>query len=262
MPSASFVDFAELKSRLPIERVCRELLGVEDFSSSGAKQLIGSCPACHVRAFKITPAINLANCFRAGCSAHGDIIKLVARVRGYEGESAYPKAAQEIHDHFFGTSAAASPEHAAPTGSSNAGLATVHATLKPEHELVQALGISKETCEHFGAGYKPSGLLAGRLAIPIHDLEGTLVAYCGYALKGEEDALAFPKDFPKERYILNAHRIESGVVTVTRDPLKVLTAFEAGDENVVAIFGDYRLDTMQQLVAFMVESGVEAIEPF
>ncbi len=34
---------------------------------------------------------------------------------------------------------------------------------------------------------KVNGRLAGRLAIPIHDAEGTLIGYAGRALNGQQD---------------------------------------------------------------------------
>lgn len=47
--------------------------------------------------------------------------------------------------------------------------------LEPEHELIQALGISRETCEHFGAGYATRGAMKGRLVVPLHRADGAFV---------------------------------------------------------------------------------------
>ena len=48
--------------------------------------------------------------------------------------------------------------------------------LEPDHDLVQAAGLDAETARAFGAGYAPKGIMRGRLAIPIHDWQGTLIA--------------------------------------------------------------------------------------
>ena len=58
--------------------------------------------------------------------------------------------------------------------------------LNPSHVTLEALGLSEDTCSHFGAGYAPKGILRGRLAIPIHDPSGELIAYCGRAVKDDQ----------------------------------------------------------------------------
>ena len=50
-------------------------------------------------------------------------------------------------------------------------------------------GLTEETCQAFGAGYAPKGIMRGRLAIPIHDWGGALVAYCGRAVEDESPTL-------------------------------------------------------------------------
>ena len=100
---------------------------------------------------------------------------------------------------------------------------------------LERLGLDPETLEHFEAGYAPKGILRGRLAIPIHDLAGELVAYCGRAVKdGQKPLLTFPKGFDPSRYVFNLHRMEEGELYCSLDPLDVLLAFQNGVENAIA----------------------------
>ena len=101
--------------------------------------------------------------------------------------------------------------------------------LEASHEALAGLGVEASTFEAFGAGYAPKGILRGRLAIPIHDRTGTLLAYCGRALKGESPLLTFPSNFTASKHLFNLHRIERGdIAYVVNDPLDVLKATENG----------------------------------
>ncbi len=75
-----FVDFAELKEKVPIEDVL-PMLGIAGAGNSA--QWRGPCPACESggdRALVVTPAKKAYYCFatRKG----GDVIALVAHVKG------------------------------------------------------------------------------------------------------------------------------------------------------------------------------------
>jgi hypothetical protein len=133
--------------------------------------------------------------------------------------------------------------------------------LQPEHEAVQALGVSPETAKRFGAGYAPKGILRGRLAIPIHDRAGVLIAYCGRAVREEEPKLIFPNGFDPASVILNAHRITAGDLALVRDPLHVLTACESGIENVVALLtATANAAQLSALAALMQEKQCETLD--
>jgi hypothetical protein len=133
--------------------------------------------------------------------------------------------------------------------------------LQVEHEGVQKLGVSVETCRAFDAGYAPKGIMRGRLAIPVHDWEGTLVAYCGRALGDESPTLTFPNGFKPEEHIFGAHRVDGAELVLVRDPLEAMTASENGIENVVAFLTDVvSAEQLQRLAALMDEKGGEVVE--
>ena len=54
------------------------------------------------------------------------------------------------------------------------------------------------------------GMMSGRIAIPIHDDAGRLVAYCGRALGGVEPRYRFPAGFQKSQVLFHHHRARAG----------------------------------------------------
>ena len=133
--------------------------------------------------------------------------------------------------------------------------------LQAEHEAVQTLGVSLETATHFGAGFAPKGIMRGRLAIPLHDSSGILLAYCGRALKGESPAMLFPKDFDPRGMIFNAHRIAEGNLLLVRDPLHALVAYENGIENVASFLSeDINAGQLKLLAALIEKKKCECVE--
>lgn len=230
----AYIDFQELKDAVSIEEV-GDFLDLQ-LKQTGA-QLRGGCPVCGGdRTLVITPSKGAFYCFAS--KKGGDLIALAAHVR----ELKVKDAAQELAERYLnrnGNSTRNSTVRTEPEereeGDGRGSQPLQPLTyLQATHEAVQALGVSPETCEHFEAGYAPRGILRGRLAIPIHDLTGTLVAYCGRAVKDEQPLLTFPKGFEPELYVFNLHRIEEAELYISTDPLDVLLAYENGVENMIS----------------------------
>ncbi|MGD0076205.1 MAG: CHC2 zinc finger domain-containing protein [Candidatus Binataceae bacterium] len=254
------IDFGELKQRVSIERAA-EMLGVK-LTKSGP-QLRGPCPICKSggdRAFVVTPAKGLYYCFGA-CGKGGDAITMAANVRGC--------SLREAAEFLAGKDGASSSTPKGDGSRSDSPQPPTEKGLRPldylqaAHEAVQALGVSPETCAHFGAGFAPKGIMRGRFAIPIHDRAGTLLAYCGRAVNDESPSLIFPNGFDPRGAIFNAHRIAEGDLILVRDPLQVLTAHESGIENVVAFLTEsVTALQLEQLAALMDERKCEHLEMF
>ena len=93
----------------------------------------------------------------------------------------------------------------------------------------------------FGVGfYAGPGLLRNRIAIPIQDAQGRLVAYCGRSLDGSEPRYKFPPGFAKAHVLYNFHRAADGDspgVIVVEGFFDCLKVQQAGFGSVVALMG-------------------------
>ena len=224
-----YVDFAELKATTDIENVI-SLLQVP--MARNGHQWRGRCPACESdsdRALVVTPAKQAFYCFSD--ESGGDVIAFVAHILGVSMKSA---ADYLIEDN------ETSCHHNPPPES-----LTEPKSFEPldylvaNHPKVSDLGVTPETCEHFGAGYAPKGILRGRLAIPIHNAEGILQGYCGRAVTDDQQpTLLFPKGLSPNAYRFNLHRLKPGECHCFEDPLKAMLAHQCGVENVIAILLD------------------------
>lgn len=259
--STATLSFTALKERIPIEQVL-PLIGIS--LNRHQAQLRGVCPICKDggdRAFVVTPAKGLYYCF-GKCRSGGDMLTLVARVKNFSVREAAEFVAERMGMTGLRPGADATvPRDSSPQPlSGKEGLKPLE-YLQTSHEAVQSLGVTAETCERFGAGYAPKGIMRGRLAIPIHDRTGTLLAYCGRTVKDETPSLTFPNGFRPDTAIFNAHRIEQGdTIYVARDPLQVLQAYEHGVSNVVSFLGDITVDALHVLTVLMDEKDVPSID--
>ncbi len=259
--SHKFVDFQFLKQNVKIEDAIA-LIGLKVIQTGD--QLRAPCPTCESggdRALVVTPHKSVFYCFAAGQG--GDVIALTSHIKGIGMKEAaeflavnFTEARDLTSSHSKATVLSTVPKN------KKAGLNPL-TYLQPDHPGVQALGVSKETAEHFGAGYAPKGIMRGRLAIPIHDGNGQLIAYCGRALKDESPRLIFPNGFQPGDVIFGSNLIRSGPLHLAHDPLLVLTAFESGVDNVVAILTDsISVQQLKMLVSLMHERLCETVELF
>ena len=115
--------------------------------------------------------------------------------------------------------------------------------LAAEYPRVRKLGIRPRTAAYFDAGFCTAGLMEGRLAIPIHNCAGELVAYTGRATGGEEPAYLYPDGFDRAQEVFNLHRVASAGLSVeygvylAPEPARVLRLWQAGIENAVSSLG-------------------------
>ena len=259
----AYVDFATVKEQVPIEQAI-ERLGLSLKQRNG--QWRGPCPTCQSggeRALVVTPAKRAFYCF--GGRVGGDVIAFVAHIRDCsmkdaaeflaEGNSTSTNTSIASRN---STSSGTVPEERSKEGVRNLRPLTY---LQPGHEAVLEMGLEEDTCVSFGAGYAPKGIMRGRLAIPIHDWNGNLVAYCGRTVTQDSPTLIFPNGFRPEEHIFNANRIGEGELVLMRDPLDVLLATQNGIDNAVCFLTEtVTPHQLQILAAFMDSSGIEAIE--
>ena len=96
--------------------------------------------------------------------------------------------------------------------------------------------------------------MAGRIAIPIHDRLGRLVAYCGRAVNQtqieEEGKYKLPPNFMKLDVVYNLHRIPAGTrpLILVESYISVWRLHQAGFPNVGALMGSVLGNTQEELI--------------
>ena len=232
-----WIDFKHVKAHASFGRVLEhyEL----DAIGSGAQRAIlcpfhdETNPSC-----KINLETNAFHCF--GCEAHGNILEFVMKMEG----STLREAARLVAEwcdvspappkngtretkkkRKDGGKTNKQPKppkkrpvpHAASEqpGAVNPPL-TFELKLEPEHPFFSEHDISSEMVAEFGLGYCSRGMHKGRIAIPIRDEHGVLVAYAGRWAEAEVPEgvpkYLLPKDFQKSRVLYNLDRIGRGKV--------------------------------------------------
>lgn len=268
---SGYVDFSELKRSVSIETAADYLSLAMRRSGD---QWRGPCPACKSagpRALAINTAKQSYYCFGQGRG--GDVIALAAHVLG----KAMKEAAQElarasgtVHSGTVpqrgtvpGTVPATSPP-ARETRRPGFDAAAYAAKLDPDHEALEPIGVSSDTLRRFQAGYSLTGLNRGRLALPVHDMAGHVVAYVGRAIEEDQQPLIVaPNGFDLAGHLFNGVAVGDGELSIVRDPLSVLTAYEAGIENCVAYLTEtITAHQLEILASLMDERKVSSIGLF
>ena len=86
-------------------------------------------------------------------------------------------------------------------------------SLDPLHPYLAGRGVVPEVARHFGIGYCDRGVMRNRIAIPIHDADGNLVAYAGRWAADEipygVPRYLLPRNFRKRQVLYNLHRVRN-----------------------------------------------------
>jgi DNA primase len=246
----TFVDFSQLKLLVPIERVLDRYGLTPGMKRLGA-DLRGPCPVhqgSNPTQFSVDPDKNCWRCFT--CEAGGTIIDLVAALEGVDLHEAGVRIAG-----WFGAEAATAPR-AAHAGTSSPGPAWrrpaqapspplgFRLTLDPSHPYLAERRLAPETVAAFGLGYCARGMLAGRIAVPIHDGDGRLVAYAGRWPGEPPPEVAkylLPPSFAKSLVLFNLHRVlaatADGPLIVVEGFFDCMRLWQAGYPRTVALMG-------------------------
>jgi DNA primase len=129
-------------------------------------------------------------------------------------------------------------------------------SLDPDHPYLAGRGLPQDTLVEFGVGYfAGKGIMAGRIAIPIHNELGELVAYAG-RWPGEppegEGKYKLPMGFHKSMMVYNLHRAkahakDAGLVIV-EGFFDAMRLHAAGFPNVVALMGSSMSEAQEELI--------------
>lgn len=283
----SWIDYKELRAKLDFENVLQHFK--VEVKRKG-EQHLGFCPLPGHGGPQDSPSFSanlkrgIFHCF--GCRGRGNVLDFAVLMNGESPEDgrALKKAAVALRAAFFPVDAEQAPiERAQPRESavgSSPGQMELEPVINPpldfelkeldgSHPYLAARGFSQRTAANFGVGYCARGLLANRIAIPLHDHAGNLIGYAGRlvddgAISDENPRYLFPSkrerdgrviEFRKTHFVYNGHRVKK-----PRDDLGVVTGFTSvwwlhqnGLPCVVATMGPECSDEQAELIVSLVK---------
>lgn len=234
MPRSSFVDFKAVKSAITMEQVL-EHYGLRDKFKKSGDSLSGPCPVhkgSNPTQFRISISKNIWNCF-SECKHGGNVLDFIAKMEGVSIHAAALKAIEWFHldpasmptnskeeeetPSEPAKSESASPPKPAPKKTvaepektvPNVPLKFRLDKLEREHPYLAERGLTLETIVDFGVGFCAKGMMADRIAIPIHNAEGGVVAYAGRfpgEPAGDVPKYKLPAGFRKSLELFNIDR--------------------------------------------------------
>ena len=260
---AEWVSFQELKQRVSIEDILRHY-GLLENLKQRKDELVGLCPFHKETkgSFHASLAKNAFQCF--GCKRKGNILDFVAAKE----DVSIREAAVLIQVWFQVGSQGPQKTPAGPlepaarvsvptddNGDGNKPLTFTLRNLNPKHPYLKERGLEKGTVEHFGLGYCSRGLMKERIAIPIHNERGELVAYAGrYAGEKpeEEEKYLVPSGFAKSQVLFNLHQArefatDQGLILV-EGFFDVFNLWQSGFTQVVGLMGSWLSEEQKELL--------------
>jgi DNA primase len=278
MPKSSFVDFKAIKAAITMEAVLEHYGILDQFKRSG-DSLSGPCPihkGSNPTQFRVSTSKNIWNCF-SECKHGGNTLDFIARMENVTIHAAALKAIEWFKlapAEMSATEPGPEDSEESPTAetpkpkgaSKKAPPATEKAVpnttlkfrldkLEQEHPYLKERGLTLETIVDFGVGFCAKGMMAGRIAIPIHNAEGGVVAYAG-RLPGEPTTdnpkYKLPQGFRKSLEVFN---IDRAIKEPAEKPLVIVEGFfdcmkihQCGHRKVVALMGATMSAAQEQLI--------------
>jgi DNA primase len=280
MPKSSFVDFKAVKAAITMEQVL-EHYGILDKFKRGSDSLSGPCPihkGSNPTQFRVSISKNIWNCF-SECKHGGNVLDFIARMEDVSIHAAALKAIEwfnldpeamsaDSHEEAGETSEApkasdaprpkpaAKPAPVQENGTPNKPLQFRLDKLQREHPyLITERGLTLETIVDFGIGFCAKGMMADRIAIPIQNPEGKVVAYAG-RFPGEPaegtPKYKLPQGFRKSQELFN---IDRAIKEPADKPLIIVEGFfgcmklhQSGYRKVVALMGSTMSAAQEELI--------------
>jgi DNA primase len=277
MPKKPFVDFREVRSRLTMENVLQHYGVLDTFKRTGTR-LSGPCPihgGSNPTQFRVDTEKNLWNCF-SECKHGGNVLDFIAKKEDVSIHEAAIKACEwfnipldEVKSN--GQSAPESDEHSpapaakpkpapAPKPEDNTPNPPLKFRLEKldrSHPYFAERGLTQETVIDFGLGYftGDKGLMIGHIVIPIHNVNGELVAYAGRwpgAPPEGTPKYKLPTGFRKGQEVFNLDR---AIKEPADKPLVIVEGFfdaiklhQHGCRKVVALMGSTLTAAQEDLI--------------
>lgn len=267
-----WVDFQLIKERVTLHQVT-EYYGIT-LTQKANNELVGVCPlhgtpeepADNPTAFRISADGRAWKCFtRCQEPKHGNVLEFIIRKEGCD----LRQAGVLLTQWFLLDSAQIPHQEKTKEKPAQPSLPKeqptndpLNFTLKLKKDipfLLETKELTLNTIEKFGLGYCAKGMHAGRVVIPIHNSDGTLVAYAGRTLKQTEVAQGrkyhFPAQFHKQVILFNLHRVlhipklinKRGIILV-EGFFDAISLWQQGIYNAVAIMGTSLSEWQEQLL--------------
>jgi DNA primase len=276
MPKLSFVDFKAVKAAITMEQVLRHYDLFDQFKR-GTDSLSGPCPihkGSNPTQFRVSVSKNVWNCF-SECKHGGNVLDFIARMENVTIHAAALKAIAWFHldpasmsgqseeseetppseRKRESASKPTSPKPATESSAPNKPLKFRLEKLERDHPYLAERGLTLETLVDFGVGYCAKGMMADRIAIPIHNPQGEVVAYAG-RFPGEPGEgtpkYKLPQGFRKSLELYNLDRAAKEHV---EKPLVIVEGFfscmklhQLGFRKVVALMGSTLSAAQEELL--------------
>lgn len=259
---SGFVDFKTIKKSILMLQVL-EHYGLTHTLKRNGDSLSGPCPLHGGQSegqFKVSISKNCWNCF-GKCKSGGNVLDFVSRKENIGirdaaiflmervGLSTVPAEIKQTEEKEVkspqGQKDDEEPVTTANEPKINKPLGFVLKSLDSDHSYLTERGLSQETVMAFGLGHCKKGILTGRIAIPIHNFNGELVAYIGRwpGIPAEEkEKYKFPEGFKKSLEMFNIHRAikESSTepLIVVQSVFDCMKIWQEGFRRIVAIMGN------------------------
>jgi DNA primase len=280
MAKTAFVDFKAVKAAITMEQVL-EHYGILDKFKRGTDSLNGPCPihkGSNPTQFRVSISKNIWNCF-SECKHGGNVLDFIEKMENVSIHAAALKAIEWFNLNPAEMAAdrgeTGEAEEATPAPKPTPKSATRTTTTAPaeknvpnaplkfrldklerEHPyLTQERGLSLETIVDFGIGFCSKGMMAGHIAIPIHNAKGEVMAYAG-RFPGEPPEATpkykLPPGFRKSQELFN---IDRAIKEPDDKPLLIVEGFfdcmkihQHGYRKVVALMGSTMSAVQEELI--------------
>jgi len=284
MSKTKFVDFRAVKAAITMEQLLQHYGILDQFKRTG-ESLNGPCPihkGSNPTQFRVSTTKNLWNCF-SDCEHGGNALDFICKMEKCSVHAAALKAiewfnldpeamaAGDDKAEIVGPKASAptakpaakpvakeenSEDGGRPQGLPNAPLKFRLDKLERNHPyLTGQRGLTHETIIDFGIGYCAKGMMADRIAIPIHNVKGEVVAYAGrFVGEPPEGAPKYklPPGFRKSQELFN---IDRAIKQPAEEPLVIVEGFfdamklhQHGCYKVVALMGSTLSSAQEELI--------------
>jgi len=276
MSKSQFIDFKAVKAAITMEQVL-EHYGILDKFKRGTDSLNGPCPihkGSNPTQFRISVSKNIWHCF-SECKHGGNVLDFIAKMEDVSIHAAALKAIEWFNLNPDEMSASGDKEEETdepkatpipkptarksdvPTekGSPNAPLKFRLDKLERSHPyLTEERGLSQETIIDFGLGFCSKGMMADRIAIPIHNAKGEVVAYAGrFPVKEPPEGTPkykLPQGFRKSQELFNIDRAvkQEGPLVIVEGFFDCIKVHQNGWKKVVALMGSTLSAAQEDLI--------------